>query len=131
MKSKLTFTDPEQAFLEHRKFSRVALSMLAFIEQNNQHQDVEITDISLKGVAINHRHDAFNEQDPVTLHIHLSPKALVSMELHCVHSEENHAGFCCDFIDDVSLAHLSHLISESMNNQQQFQQEFHLLRAQT
>lgn len=127
--SKLAFTNPEQAFLEHRRFSRVELSMPAFIEQNNHHQDVEITDISLKGVAINHRPYAFDKTAPVTLHIHLGPNALVSMELHWVHGDDHHAGFCCDHIDESSLHHLSHLISDNLNNQYQLQQELHLLKA--
>lgn len=137
MKSKLSFTNPEQAFLEHRQFSRIELSMPAFIEQNNQHQGVEIIDISINGVAIHHRPHIFDKNAPVTLHIHLGPKALVSMELHWVHSAAHGqvhdaidcSGFCCDYIDDMSMQHLSHLVANSLNNERKIQQELHLLKA--
>lgn len=93
---------------DRRRFSRIPFRGSAVLESSAGRQEVQVLDISLKGVFLRFEGAAAppDPAQPYRLVLDLSPKAQVTMDLRLAHLSGQTAGFACERIDIDSFTHL-------------------------
>lgn len=96
---------------EKRVFSRIPFDAAVMIRGEHGEWKSVLLDISLKGALLELPAVWDGKTgDPFELEITLAPDAIIDMQAHVAHIEEDHIGFQCDHIDLDSITHLRRII---------------------
>lgn len=109
---------------ERRRFQRIAFDAPAEIVQGEQSWQVELHDISFRGVLVRRPWNWEGEagQDYL-LRIALDDNLQVAMQVELVHREERVLGFLCHHIDLDSMSHLRRLVELNLGDEALLERE--------
>ncbi len=110
---------------DKRQFSRFVNYSSIIINKAEQHWESSLLDISLKGVLITKPENwSDNNGGDFKLSIHIDNSELeINMDIHLVHTENNHIGFQCDSIDLDSITNLRRLVELNLGDEELLERE--------
>jgi hypothetical protein len=109
---------------EHRRFTRIIISMKAMVQTEDQNWPTELLDLSLKGALFNAPPGwSGRKGEKATLHVVMGEGVGIHMEGEIAHIENNHAGLVCQHIDVDSVAHLRRLVELNLGDDSQLHRE--------
>lgn len=109
---------------ERRRFIRIPFDAKTLIAQGGATWDVQLQDVSLKGLLIARPDDwAGDAAQPFGALITLGDQATVKMEVRLVHEEAERLGFECDHIDIDSASHLKRLVELNLGDAAELERE--------
>ena len=113
---------------ERRRFKRIVFDAPTELTQGDRCWSVELIDISLKGLLVESL-PAWNADSEQLFDatVHLSPEAVVRMQVQLRHIEDAQLGFICLHIDMASMEHLRRLIELNLADRTELEREFHEL----
>lgn len=109
---------------ERRRFQRIAFDAPAEIVQGERVWQVELHDISFRGVLVRRPWNWEGEagQDYL-VRVTLDDKLQVAMQVELVHRGERVLGFLCHHIDLDSMSHLRRLVELNLGDEQMLERE--------
>ncbi|UCJ18237.1 PilZ domain-containing protein [Pseudomonas sp. MM211] len=109
---------------ERRRFQRIDFDAPAEIVQGERTWQVELHDISFKGVLVRRpwNWDGDTGEDYL-VRVTLDDKLQVAMQVELVHLEERVLGFQCHHIDLDSMSHLRRLVELNLGDEQLLERE--------
>lgn len=110
---------------ERRKFARIVLGWPAQLTCGDKHWEVELEDLSLKGVLLS-RPEGYTAgtHHPLLLHIHIPQSQIdIEMELAEAHISDDLLGMSCTKIDIDSISQLRRLIELNIGNDELLNRE--------
>ncbi|MDO8697134.1 MAG: PilZ domain-containing protein [Pseudomonas sp.] len=107
-----------------RRFQRIAFDAATELVQGEQRWDVELHDLSLKGLLIKVP-DAWNgdAERPFLASISLTADTRIQMEVLLTHSDKGQLGFVCQHIDLDSISHLRRLVELNLGDSSLLERE--------
>ena len=100
-----------------RRFQRIAFDAATELVQGEQRWDVELHDLSLKGLLIKVPEGWSGDPErPFFASISLAPDTLVQMEVLQARSNNGLLGFVCAHIDLDSISHLRRLVELNLGD---------------
>jgi hypothetical protein len=94
-----------------RRFKRIGFDAATELVQGEQRWDVELHDLSLKGLLIKAPADWQGDPArPFFASITLTADTLIQMEVLQAHNNNGQLGFVCEHIDLDSISHLRRLV---------------------
>ena len=109
---------------DRRRFTRIPVEHQARLAGPGGEHDVQLLDISMRGVLVELPADAsLNPAAPYLLQIELSPERQIQMELTLIHRRDHHAGFHCHHIDLDSASHLRRLVELHLGDSRLLERE--------
>ncbi len=100
-----------------RRFQRIAFDAATELVQGEQRWDVELHDLSLKGLLIKVPEGWSGDPErPFFANISLAPDTLVQMEVLQARSNNGRLGFVCAHIDLDSISHLRRLVELNLGD---------------
>ncbi|SDH90230.1 PilZ domain-containing protein [Pseudomonas flavescens] len=109
---------------ERRRFQRIAFDAPAEIVQGERIWQVELHDISFKGVLVRRPWNwEGGSGEDYLLRVNLADKLQVVMQVELVHREERVLGFLCHHIDLDSMSHLRRLVELNLGDDQLLERE--------
>jgi len=113
---------------DRRRFKRIAFDAPTELIQGDRRWQVELIDISLKGLLIERPADWNGDAEQLfDAEIHLNKDARVVMQVQLRHVEASQLGFICLHIDIGSMEHLRRLVELNLANRTELEREFHEL----
>jgi hypothetical protein len=107
-----------------RRFQRIDFDAATELVQGEQRWDVELHDLSLKGLLIQSPPGWNGDQDrPFLATISLAADTLVQMEVLLAHSDKGQLGFVCQHIDLDSISHLRRLVELNLGDSSLLERE--------
>lgn len=101
---------------QRRHFSRVPFNGEATFSSAGHAYDCTVLDLSLKGALIAIEHAGSRTDTRCELLLRLGGDAMVRMQGHVAHVENDHLGIACEAIDLDSITHLRRLIELNLGN---------------
>ncbi|MEM6998516.1 MAG: PilZ domain-containing protein [Pseudomonadota bacterium] len=110
---------------EKRQFSRIAFDAAVTIENDTQQWQSKLLDISLKGALVLTPHNWKNESgNDYKLSIFLDNTDIeIDMDVTLAHTEMDHIGFHCEYIDIDSVTSLKRLVELNLGDQELLDRE--------
>lgn len=103
---------------ERRRFHRIAFDAATEIAQDERRWNVELQDISLKGLLVERPSNWNGDPDqPFLATVRLSGDTLVRMEVVLTRVQKDQLGFVCQHIDLDSIAHLRRLVELNLGDE--------------
>ncbi|MDP3846245.1 MAG: PilZ domain-containing protein [Pseudomonas sp.] len=100
-----------------RRFQRIAFDAATELVQGEQRWDVELHDLSLKGLLIKAPANWHGDPErPFFASITLAPDTLVQMEVLQARNNNGLLGFVCEHIDLDSISHLRRLVELNLGD---------------
>lgn len=109
---------------ERRRFQRIAFDAPTELRQGNRHWEVQLLDLSLKGLLIERPvvWEIDDTQDFEAI-ICLDPKTRVWMQVELRHDEAQKLGFVCVHIDIDSMTHLHRFVELNLADSTEMMRE--------
>jgi len=103
--------------VERRRYTRINFNSNVILEQNSEHCEASLLDISLNGLLIKTpEYYRIDVAQPLEVHIELADDAQISMRVSLAHSSSEVLGFRCESIDLDSIAHLRRLVELNLTD---------------
>jgi len=117
--------DAEEPGAERRRFTRVSFVELAKLRQGDHFWNVDVLDVSLKGVMLTKPvHWSFDAAQPCRLTLHLGcDEPVVEMQARAAYEGDHRLGLECTEIDVDSLACLRRIIAVNTGKPEYAQRE--------
>ena len=114
---------------DRRHFQRVHFTARATLSQNQHSVPVEIVDLCLNGVLVDHFNSReFDLKQPLQLRLELSEQDAIATRLRCAHEHQpvgdRRCGFQCDSIDLDSIVHLRRLVELNLGSASALDRDF-------
>lgn len=110
---------------ERRRFKRINFDAPTELVQGELRWQVELIDISLKGLLVESPADWRGDaEQPFEAIITLNPDANVHMQVQLRHVDEVHLGFLCLAIELPSMEHLRRLVELNLADRTELEREF-------
>ena len=107
-----------------RRFQRIAFDASTELLQGPQRWDVELLDLSLKGLLINEPANWNGDPaHPFLANISLASDIQVQMEVELARSHTGQLGFACRHIDLDSISHLRRLVELNLGEESLLERE--------
>ena len=107
-----------------RRFQRIAFDAATELVQGEQRWDVELHDLSLKGLLIKAPEGWSGDPErPFFASISLAADTLVQMEVLQARSDNQQLGFVCVHIDLDSISHLRRLVELNLGDERLLERE--------
>lgn len=109
---------------ERRRFKRVTFDAKTHITQGDRRWQVQLIDLSLRGVLI-HRPDDWvvDPKKHFLINIHLTDLIEVRMDAELRHEERGHIGFACLHIGLEDIGHLRRIIELNLGDMEELERE--------
>ena len=115
-----------------RRFQRFAFDAATELVQGAQHWDVELHDLSLKGLLIKRPEGWHGDAErPFLATISLAADTLVQMEILLMRDDHDLLGFVCQYIDLDSISHLRRLVELNLGDVSLLERELAALGEET
>jgi len=109
---------------DRRRFKRIAFDAKTELRQGDRHWQVQLVDLSLKGLLIERPQPWQAETDePFAVDIKLSNEVHVQMDVRLTHDDHGQLGFVCEHIGLESISHLRRLIELNLADHDELERE--------
>jgi hypothetical protein len=109
---------------DRRRFKRIAFDAKTELRQGEKRWQVQLVDLSLKGMLIERPEPWTAEPDePLSADIKLSNEVHVQMDVHLTHDDHGQLGFVCEHIGLDSISHLRRLIELNLADHDELERE--------
>lgn len=109
---------------ERRRFQRIAFDAATELLQGPHRWDVELLDLSLKGLLIRRPDNWDGDQShPFLANISLASDIQVQIEVELARTQDGQLGFVCRHIDLDSISHLRRLVELNLGDESLLERE--------